>query len=56
MNSQELSHHREMQRLTRLTQELRQSCTTRQTLDAFHRGFAEEDEPARISIASYTCR
>ena len=44
MNVQELSHHREMQRLTRLTQELRQSCTPRQTLDAFHRGFAEEDE------------
>src|SRR5688500_3063369 len=44
MDVQDLSQLRKIQRLTRLTQELRQSRTPRQTLDAFHRGFAEDDE------------
>jgi sigma-B regulation protein RsbU (phosphoserine phosphatase) len=44
MDAQDLSQHRQIRRLTRLTQELQRSRTPRQTLDAFHRGFAEEDE------------
>ena len=44
MDVQDLSQHRQIERLTRLTQELQQSRTPRQTLDAFHRGFAEEGE------------
>jgi len=45
MERQELSHNGRIQRLAELTQELRQSHTTEQTLRAFEHGFAEGGQP-----------